>query len=160
MWLMPTSDNKHFHGEAPSILPPISLSARGSFEGSSEGLYIQSSYPDSCVWWPYCPPCFIEEVPGAHSTPDPLMEKVEDLTSLFCFGNVKATRRAFPSEKDQEPRAVLYYAAVSPTACSPSCLEGIWASAGVAGVWLGGSAVGRILEVHTASENESVVSFH
>jgi hypothetical protein len=88
------------------------------------------------------------------------MEKVEDLTSLFCFGNVKATRRAFPSEKDQEPRAVLYYAAVSPTACSPSCLEGIWASAGVAGVWLGGSAVGRILEVHTASENESVVSFH
>lgn len=43
---------------------------------------------------------------------------------------------------------------------SAACLEGIWAFAGVAGVWLGGSAVGKILEVHTASENESVVSFY
>lgn len=37
------------------------------------------------------------------------------MTSLLYFGNVKATRIAFPSEKGQELRAVLYYAAVSPT---------------------------------------------
>lgn len=146
MRLVPIPDDKQFQGKAPSTSPPLSVCAPCSF-------CIKSFYPDSCVWWPYCPPSFTGGGYQGHIA----WKGSWDLTPLFCFANVKATRIAFSSEKGQELRAML---------CQPhrrqsaACLEGIWAFAGVAGVWLGGSAVGKILEVHTASENESVVSFY
>lgn len=74
---------------------------------------------------------------------------------------------ASASGKGREPSAVWFYVATIPRQMNEdgtdSSLHPILRELGFLqgwGVYLGGSVVGRILEVHTVSENESVGRFH